>query len=60
MYRYKNKVKVPCLEMVDDCLNLSKFGNDSVITNAYIVTQIETKKLDLNEEKCHKMHIGFN
>ena len=60
LYQYKNKVKIPCLEMVDDCLNLSKCGNDSVITNAYIVTQIETKKLDLNEEKCHQMHIGCN
>ena len=27
---------------------------------AFIVTQIETKKLDLNEDKCHKLHIGNN
>ena len=60
MYEYKNKVKIPCLEMIDDLLNLTKCGTDSVVTNSYIVTKIETKKLDLNKTKCHQIHVGQN
>ena len=30
----------------------------SVMSNAFINSQIEQNKLTLNTEKCHKIHIG--
>ena len=58
MYLYKKKVMIPSLEMVDDLLNISQCGIDSTINNSYLVTKIEGKKLQLNEDKCKHMHVG--
>ena len=44
--------------MLDDCLDISECNTDSVIDNSFIVAKMETKKLELNSEKCHKIHIG--
>ena len=57
-YRYKGKVAVPPLEMVDDVVTVSKCGATAVTLNTTVNTFIEHKKLRLNAKKCAKMHIG--
>ena len=49
---------MPSLTMIDDCLDISECGPDSIIDNASIVAKIESKKLELNTDKCHKIHVG--
>ena len=39
-------------------MSRAKCGIESVETNAYINAKIELKKLTLNGDKCHKLHIG--
>ena len=47
--------------MIDDILDISECGVDSVIDNAYINAQIEMNKLQFNQKKCQQLHIGsFN
>ena len=58
VYQYKNEVKVPCLTMIDDCIDFSECGTESIVDNTFIVSQIESKKLALNSDKCYKMHVG--
>ena len=58
LYKYLGIVDIPCLTMLDDCLDISECNTDSVIDNSFIVAKMETKKLELNSEKCHKIHIG--
>ena len=58
IYKYKGKVAVPPLEMVDDVVTLSKCGATSVTLNSTVNTFMEHKKLKLNPKKCAKMHIG--
>ena len=55
---YKEEVKIPGLVMVDDIAAIEVCGVPSVEVNAYINAKIESKKLNLNPKKCHKMHIG--
>ena len=57
-YLYKNKVPIPTLGMVDDLLNISKCGHESLINNVTQNTKNEAKKLNFNQSKCHKIHIG--
>ena len=58
LYLYKGKVQVSSLTMVDDLLSVAKCGIDSVETNAFINAKMELKRLILNSDKCHKLHIG--
>ena len=58
MYLYKGEVGIPPLGMIDDLLDISECGVDSVIDNAYINAQFEMNKLELNKKKCHHLHIG--
>ena len=55
LYKYRNTVEIPPLGFVDDVLNISKCGVDSVCDTAYINSCFEMKKLKLNESKCHKL-----
>ena len=63
-YLYKNVVNILPLAMMDDISAISKCGNDSLILNTYINTQIEMKKLRFHvpdsrgNTKCHKLHVG--
>ena len=43
---------------VDDCLTVTSCGPNSVQMNAYVQSKADTKKLELSEIKCFKMHIG--
>ena len=57
-YKFKNKVVVPHLEMVDDILTISKCGNTSTTMNTVVNSFCSTKKLQLNPEKCAHIHLG--
>ena len=58
LYKYKGKVGVPCLQMVDDIADVQKCGNNAIKSNAAINTFMEHKKLTLNQSMCHKIHCG--
>ena len=58
IYWYKDEVGVPPLGLIDDVLDISECGVDSVIDNAYIVARFDMDKLQLNKSKCHQLHIG--
>ena len=58
LYMYKGEVGVPPLIMIDDVANISECGVDTVIDNAYINAKMEQTKLQLNCDKCHKIHVG--
>jgi hypothetical protein len=58
LYRYKNSVDVPPLQMVDDIIAVSKCGNQVVSTNAAVNTFTKLKKLELSVPKCARIHIG--
>ena len=60
LYKYKEKVSIPSLGMVDDILAVQKCSEDLVRMNAIINAFIEAKKLTLNKTKCHKIHIQKN
>ena len=58
LYRYKNKVTIPMLGMVDDELAVSYCGLDSALSTAQLNAQSNLKKLQYNEQKCVRMHVG--
>ena len=64
LYRYKDKVHVVSLAMVDDLLGIAPCGLESVALNTFINVQIEMKKLEFHtlgpgrKTKCHKIHVG--
>ena len=60
MFQYKDCVKIPVLTFVDDALSVTECGPDSVKMNAYMTSKVDTKKLELGQNKCFKMHIGNN
>ena len=60
LYYYRDLVGVPSLSMVDDVVNISECGVESVALNAYINAKSNTKKFQFGKDKCHKLHIGCN
>ena len=46
--------------MVDDEVNISKCGLESVALNGYMNAKSNTKKFQFGKDKCHKLHIGCN
>ena len=56
LYKYKNLVDIPCLEMCDDILSIAECGPKSVAMNAFINAKIEMKRLKLNQKKCFQVH----
>ena len=58
MYKYRGKVNVPPLEMVDDIISAVKCGSTATAVNATINAFIDSKKLKLGINKCAKIHIG--
>ena len=64
LYKYKNKVDIVPLAMVDDLLGIAPCGLESLALNTFINVQIEMKKLRFHtpgldgKTKCHKIHIG--
>ena len=58
LYKYKGKVEVPPLQMVDDILTVQTCGSTSSAINDVVNAFIEQKKLRLSVTKCVKIHIG--
>ena len=56
LYKYKDKIGIPPLIMVDDVLTVSECGIETVKVNAYINARFEQKRLELNENKCYQIH----
>ena len=57
IYRYKGKIDIPTLGMVDDVLAVQKCSNETVKQNAVINAFVVSKKLKLSKSKCYKIHI---
>ena len=63
-YKYKNKVNIVALAMVDDLLGIAPCGLESLALNTFVNVQIEMKKLKFHtpgpngKTKCHKIHVG--
>ena len=58
LYKYRGKVTVPPLEMVDDIISFVKFGSTATAMNAKINAFIETKKLKFGVQKGAQIHFG--
>ena len=58
LYKYRGKVSVPPLQMVDDIITAVKCGSTATAVNAIVNAFIEAKKLKLGNKKCGKIHIG--
>ena len=58
VYKYKGKVEVPILGIVDDVLCVAKCSNKVVTTTATINSFMEPNKLKLASKKYAKLHIG--
>ena len=64
IYKYKDKVDIIALAMVDDLLGIAPCGLESLAMNTFINVQIEMKKLKFHtpgpdgKTKCHKIHVG--
>ena len=64
VYKYKDKVNIIALAMVDDLLGIAPCGLESLAMNTFINVQIEMKKLRFHtpgpdgKTKCHKIHVG--
>ena len=64
LYKYKDKVDILPLAMVDDLLGIAPCGLESLALNSFINVQIEMKKLKFHtpgpdgKTKCHKIHVG--
>ena len=64
MLLYKKIVRIPPLGYIGDILTMARCGTASLSLNAFVNTQIETKKLkfhtpDLHgKSKCHFIHVG--
>ena len=58
LYKYRESVEVPPLQMVDDIITASECGGTSSALNAEVNKFIEMKKLKLSEKKCAQIHLG--
>ena len=58
LYRYKDRVAIPPLGMVDDQICVANCGLDSALATAHLNAQTNIKKLQFGANKCHKLHIG--
>ena len=58
LYKYKEKVSIPVLGMMDDTVTISEAGFKTEVMNAHIVTHTANKILQFNSTKCKTMKIG--
>ena len=57
-YKYKDKVEIPSLGMMDDILPISESGYKTARLNSYINAKIAIKKLQLGPKMCFVLHTG--
>ena len=58
LYKYKNCIPIPPLSLVDDILAVGHCGSDSIKLNSIIQSKMDTKKLELGNDKCFQIHVG--
>ena len=58
VYKFRDTVDVPPLEMVDDIFSASKCGPTTVALNAAVNSFVEGEKITLSSDKCARIHIG--
>ena len=58
LYKYKETVGVPALDIVDDIVDIQACGVNAVMSNAVINSCVEHKKLTLSKTICHRLHCG--
>ena len=46
------------VNMVDDVLGVASCGTDSVKLNSIIQAKMNTKNLEMGQNKCFKLHVG--
>ena len=57
-YRYKGKVPVPILGMVDNILSISESGYKTCMLNAFLNAKTALKRLQFGQDKCHVLYVG--
>ena len=55
--KYRNEVEIPKLGFVDDNLDITKCGKHTLDMNNYTTNEINKRKLQMNVDKCVRMHI---
>ena len=58
LYKFRGFVIIPPLMMVDDVLSVTKCGLDSMKMNAFVLSKMATKRLELGAAKCYQIHVG--
>ena len=58
LFKYKDCLSIPPLSMVDDVLGVASCGTDSVKLNSIIQAKMNTKNLEMGQNKCFKLHVG--
>ena len=58
LYKYRGKLKVPPLQMVDDVISAAKCGSTSSALNAAVNAFMDLKKFRLGVDKCANIHVG--
>ena len=56
-YKYKGKVPVPILGMVDDILSISESGYKTCRLNAFLNAKTALKRLQFGPDKCHVLFV---
>ena len=54
---YRMKAIIPQMSFVDDILDIKNCGKDTKQMNDYTTEQVNLRKLQLNKDKCARMHI---
>ena len=57
-FKYKETISIPKMGFVDDILDVTKCGKETVEMNQYTRNSINERKLQQNQDKCVRMHIG--
>ena len=59
-FQYKNEVEIPKMGFVDDTLDINKCGKEAKDMNKYTNDEINKRKLQLNQDKCKRIHVSKN
>ena len=58
LYKYRGKVKVHPLQVVDDVITAGKSGSTTNALNAAVNAFMDLKKLKLGVDKCANVYVG--
>ena len=58
LFKFKDKVPIPPLGMVDDLLTITNCGHQTVLMNNYVNNKAALKRLQFGTKNSVKLHIG--